>query len=116
MLQPHSLLLYPHHTSYLTVCSVCIKLSSHYTLLSFQSKSKARHAVDLLAEPVYIETSERQQEENMVSVDVSKVHVQLRRLKNESALLKDASVTAIPNHRSKVRLQLCYIAQVKVTV
>lgn len=69
-----------------------------------KSKSKARQAVDLLAEPVYIETSERQQEENMASVKVNRVHVQLRRLKNESALLKDASVTAIPNHRSKVRV------------
>ncbi|XP_050686161.1 transmembrane protein KIAA1109 homolog isoform X6 [Eriocheir sinensis] len=74
----------------------------HDPVMQKKSKSKARHTVDLLAEPVYIETSERQQEENMVSVDVSKVHVQLRRLKNESALLKDASVTAIPNHRSKV--------------
>lgn len=68
----------------------------------FQGKGKARHAVDLLAEPVYIETSERQQEENMMSVDVNKMHVQLRRLKNESVLLKDASITAVPNHRSKV--------------
>ncbi|XP_069959318.1 bridge-like lipid transfer protein family member 1 isoform X14 [Cherax quadricarinatus] len=74
----------------------------HDPVMQKKSKSKARQTVDLLAEPVYIETSERQQEENMVSVDVNKVHVQLRRLKNESALLKDASVTAIPNHRSKV--------------
>ncbi|XP_042203884.1 transmembrane protein KIAA1109 homolog isoform X4 [Homarus americanus] len=74
----------------------------HDPVMQKKSKSKARQAVDLLAEPVYIETSERQQEENMVSVDVNKMHVQLRRLKNESALLKDASVTAIPNHRSKV--------------
>ncbi|XP_069163724.1 bridge-like lipid transfer protein family member 1 isoform X17 [Procambarus clarkii] len=74
----------------------------HDPVMQKKSKTKARQTVDLLAEPVYIETSERQQEENMVSVDVNKVHVQLRRLKNESALLKDASVTAIPNHRSKV--------------
>ncbi|XP_071552185.1 bridge-like lipid transfer protein family member 1 isoform X2 [Panulirus ornatus] len=74
----------------------------HDPVMQKKSKSKTRQTVDLLAEPVYIETSERQQEENMVSVDVNKVHVQLRRLKNESALLKDASVTAIPNHRSKV--------------
>ncbi|KAK7076624.1 hypothetical protein SK128_017338 [Halocaridina rubra] len=66
-----------------------------------QSKSKVRNTVDLLAEPVYVETSERQQEENMASVEVSKMHAQLRRLKNESVLLKDASITAIPNHRSK---------------
>ncbi|CAL4080533.1 unnamed protein product, partial [Meganyctiphanes norvegica] len=67
-----------------------------------QGKSKTRSTVDLLAEPVYIETSEKLQEENMASVNVSRMHVQLRRLKNESALLKDASITAIPNHRSKV--------------
>lgn len=40
----------------------------------------------------------------MMSVDVNKMHVQLRRLKNESVLLKDASITAVPNHRSKVSL------------
>ena len=51
---------------------------------------------------MYIETSEKQQEENMISVSVKKLHVQLRRLKNESSLLKDASITAIPSHRSKV--------------
>ncbi|XP_076066750.1 transmembrane protein KIAA1109 homolog tweek isoform X4 [Oratosquilla oratoria] len=67
-----------------------------------KGKLKVRQNVDLLSEPVYIETSERQQEETMVSVCVSKMHVQLRRLKNESVLLKDASITAIPNHRSKV--------------
>lgn len=78
-----------------------------------KSKSKGRQAVDLLAEPVYIETSERQQEENMASVKVNRVHVQLRRLKNESALLKDASVTAIPNHRSKVRVICMLLFSVK---
>ncbi|XP_042881836.1 transmembrane protein KIAA1109 homolog isoform X7 [Penaeus japonicus] len=74
----------------------------HDPVMQKKGKGKARHAVDLLAEPVYIETSERQQEENMMSVDVNKMHVQLRRLKNESVLLKDASITAVPNHRSKV--------------
>lgn len=95
---------------------MCPLKTSPNQFTSLQGKSKTRQAVDLLAEPVYIETSERQQEENMVSVDVNKVHVQLRRLKNESALLKDASVTAIPNHRSKVRLLLFTIAHLTDTL
>ncbi|XP_033221657.1 transmembrane protein KIAA1109-like [Belonocnema kinseyi] len=53
-------------------------------------------------ETVYIETSEKQQEEIIVTLNVGKVHSQLRRLRNESSILKDAVITAIPAHYSKV--------------
>ncbi|XP_012263790.2 transmembrane protein KIAA1109 homolog isoform X5 [Athalia rosae] len=53
-------------------------------------------------EPVYIETSEKQQEETIVTLNIGKVHTQLRRLRNESSILKDAVITAIPAHYSKV--------------
>ncbi|RXG59111.1 hypothetical protein Avbf_01112 [Armadillidium vulgare] len=75
---------------------------SFITKYMLQTKLKIKQNVDLFSEPVYIETSEKQQEENRISVSVNKLHIQLRRLKNESSLLKDAIITAIPNHRSKV--------------
>ncbi|XP_011301889.1 uncharacterized protein KIAA1109 isoform X7 [Fopius arisanus] len=53
-------------------------------------------------ETVYIETSEKQQEEIIVTLNIGKVHSQLRRLRNESSILKDAVITAIPAHYSKV--------------
>jgi hypothetical protein len=33
---------------------------------------------------------------------LQKMHAQLRRLRNDSSILKDAYITAIPNHKSKV--------------
>ncbi|XP_063974640.1 bridge-like lipid transfer protein family member 1 isoform X5 [Diachasmimorpha longicaudata] len=53
-------------------------------------------------ETVYIETSEKQQEEIIITLNIGKVHSQLRRLRNESSILKDAVITAIPGHYSKV--------------
>ena len=53
-------------------------------------------------ETAYIETSEKQQEEIIVTLNIGKVHSQLRRLKNESSILEDAVITAIPAHYSKV--------------
>ncbi|XP_059485480.1 bridge-like lipid transfer protein family member 1 isoform X2 [Neocloeon triangulifer] len=53
-------------------------------------------------ELVHIETSEKQQEELIVNVSVGKTHTQLRRLKNECSILKDANITAISQHQSKV--------------
>ncbi|XP_035723534.1 transmembrane protein KIAA1109-like isoform X4 [Vespa mandarinia] len=53
-------------------------------------------------ETVYIETSEKQQEEIIITLNVGKVHTQLRRLRNESSILKDAVITAIPAHYSRV--------------
>ena len=34
---------------------------------------------------------------------LQKMHAQLRRLRNDSSILKDAYITAIPNHKSKVK-------------
>lgn len=56
----------------------------------------------ITGEPVFIETSEKQQEETVVSLCVGRVHAQLRRLTNESSCLEDAVITAIPPHSSKV--------------
>ncbi|XP_063234537.1 bridge-like lipid transfer protein family member 1 isoform X2 [Bacillus rossius redtenbacheri] len=53
-------------------------------------------------EPVYIETSEKQQEEILVTLNVGNIHTQLRRLRNESSILKDAVITAIPAQYSRV--------------
>jgi hypothetical protein len=53
-------------------------------------------------ELVHIETSEKQQEELIVSFSIGKTHTQLRRLKNESSILQDANITAISQHQSKV--------------
>lgn len=55
-------------------------------------------------EPILIETSEKQLEELVVTLDVGRAHTQLRRLKTESTIGQECPVmvTAIPEHRSKV--------------
>ncbi|XP_075226335.1 transmembrane protein KIAA1109 homolog tweek [Lycorma delicatula] len=58
-------------------------------------------------EPVYIETSEKQQEESVITLNINKVHGQLRRLRNECSILKDAVITAIPSHCSRVMFTTC---------
>ena len=65
-------------------------------------KSKNRQAVEILSQPVYIERCVKQREENMMSINIGRTHAQLRRLQNESTLLQDADITAIPKYRSKV--------------
>lgn len=54
-------------------------------------------------EPVLIETSEKQLEELVITLDIGKAHAQLRRLKNEGCDVQDSQtiVTAIPSHRSR---------------
>lgn len=54
-------------------------------------------------EPILIETSEKQQEELVITCDISKAHAQLRRLKNEGCVLQEGQtiVTAIPVHKSR---------------
>lgn len=54
-------------------------------------------------EPILIETSEKQQEELVITCDISRAHAQLRRLKNEGLVLQDGQiiVTAIPVHKSR---------------
>lgn len=51
---------------------------------------------------ILIETSEKQQEELVITCDISKAHAQLRRLKNEGVVLQDGQIiiTAIPSHKS----------------
>nr|CAD7425599.1 unnamed protein product [Timema monikensis] len=56
----------------------------------------------LKGEPVFIETSEKQQEEIIITLNIGKIHTQLRRLRNESSILKDAVITAIPSQYSRV--------------
>lgn len=58
-------------------------------------------------EPVLIETSEKQLEELVVTVDIGKAHAQLRRLKNEGCDLQESQtiVTAIPAHRSRAMFE-----------
>lgn len=51
--------------------------------LSSQSRSD-----NIPGEPILIETSEKQQEELVITLDISKSHVQLRRLKNEGCALQ----------------------------
>nr|XP_018906485.1 PREDICTED: uncharacterized protein KIAA1109 isoform X3 [Bemisia tabaci] len=58
-------------------------------------------------EPVYIETSEKQQEETVITLNINQSHAQLRRLRNECSILKDAVITAIPSHCSKVMFTTC---------
>lgn len=53
-------------------------------------------------EPVFIETSQQQCEDTTITLNVGKVHGQLRRIRNESTQLKDATVTGIPCQHSKV--------------
>lgn len=53
-------------------------------------------------EPVYIQRCKRLQRQLVICVNIGKMHSQLRRLRNESSILDDAVITAIPVHKSKV--------------
>jgi len=56
-------------------------------------------------EPILIETSEKQLEELVITLDIGRAHAQLRRLKTEGQSCTQDSpiiVTAIPEHKSKV--------------
>lgn len=54
-----------------------------------------------------IETSEKQQEELVITCDISRTHCQLRRLKNEGCALQEPQtiVTAIPAHKSRAMFE-----------
>jgi hypothetical protein len=68
-------------------------------LLGLQTNTNA----DIIqGEPVFIESCEKQQQQLVVCLNVGKAHAQLRRLRNESSILDDAVITAIPNYKSKV--------------
>ncbi|XP_040563283.1 bridge-like lipid transfer protein family member 1 [Lepeophtheirus salmonis] len=73
------------------------------SLSNKKKKSKYKIKEDFRQnEPFSFESSETQKEELLLKGSLCKMHAQLRRLKNDSSILKDASITAIPNHRSKV--------------
>ena len=68
-----------------------------------KKKSKYKMTPDLRQnEPFTFESSETQREEILMTGSIDKVHAQLRRLRNDSSILQDAAITAIPNHKSKV--------------
>ncbi|CAG4943461.1 unnamed protein product [Colias eurytheme] len=60
-------------------------------------------------EPVFIESSQQQCEDTNVTLTVGKVHGQLRRIRNESSQLKDATITGIPCQHSKVAFKFVRI-------
>ncbi|XP_053959946.1 bridge-like lipid transfer protein family member 1 isoform X4 [Anastrepha ludens] len=63
---------------------------------------------NIQGEPILIETSEKQLEELVITLDVGRAHAQLRRLKTESSCVQESPiiVTAIPEHKSKVLFEL----------
>ncbi|CAH1991192.1 unnamed protein product [Acanthoscelides obtectus] len=68
-------------------------------LLGFQTNTNS----DVIqGEPVFIESCERQHEQLVICLNIGKAHAQLRRLRNESSILDDAVITAIPSYKSKV--------------
>ncbi|CAH2249421.1 jg25008 [Pararge aegeria aegeria] len=69
-------------------------------LISTQSSGRKRGPEK--GEPVYIETSQQQCEDTTLTLNIGKVHGQLRRTRNESSQLKDAAITGIPCQHSKV--------------
>lgn len=60
-------------------------------------------------EPLTIETQELLLEESVGMGSVTKLHVQLNRLKNSSSLLNDALLTIIPKDNSKVDFEIVNI-------
>ncbi|XP_055837347.1 bridge-like lipid transfer protein family member 1 isoform X6 [Episyrphus balteatus] len=58
---------------------------------------------NIQGEPILIETSEKQLEELVITLDIGRAHAKLRRLKTECMLPLESSVivTAIPEHKSK---------------
>uniref|UniRef100_A0AAG5DBD8 Bridge-like lipid transfer protein family member 1 C-terminal domain-containing protein n=1 Tax=Anopheles atroparvus TaxID=41427 RepID=A0AAG5DBD8_ANOAO len=69
-------------------------------------------------EPILLETSEKQLEELIITLDIGKAHAQLRRLKNEAANLPDSQIviTAIPAHRSRAMFDCARIPEEPSTV
>lgn len=58
-------------------------------------------------EPILIETSEKQLEELVITLDIGRAHAQFRRLKTEASNTQDSQliVTAIPEHKSKAMFE-----------
>ncbi|XP_065078677.1 bridge-like lipid transfer protein family member 1 isoform X6 [Ochlerotatus camptorhynchus] len=68
-------------------------------------------------EPVLLETSEKQLEELIITLDVGKAHAQLRRLKNDPVVMQDSQIviTAIPAHRSRAMFDCTKIPEEPAT-
>ncbi|XP_053696625.1 bridge-like lipid transfer protein family member 1 [Sabethes cyaneus] len=68
-------------------------------------------------DPILLETSEKQLEELIVTLDVGKAHAQLRRLKNDSVAVQDSQIviTAIPGHRSRAMFDCTKIPEEPAT-
>uniref|UniRef100_A0A8D8LL87 Uncharacterized protein KIAA1109 n=1 Tax=Cacopsylla melanoneura TaxID=428564 RepID=A0A8D8LL87_9HEMI len=75
--------------------------AAHKAFLLGHSSSNNTGQDNKVGEPVYIETSEKTQEETVITLHVSRLHMQLRRLQNQSSLLQEAVITAIPQHCSR---------------
>ncbi|XP_041971055.1 transmembrane protein KIAA1109 homolog isoform X2 [Aricia agestis] len=78
-------------------------------LISAQSSGSGRKRGPEKGEPVYIETSQQQCEDTTVTLNIGKVHGQLRRIRNESSQLKDATITGIPCQHSKVAFKFAKV-------
>ena len=75
-----------------------------------KSKHKSNSLDRGVHEPLLLETPMRQQEEFLGSIRVASVHSQLRRLTNNSSILNEAVITAIPVSRSEVNFSYEYDA------
>ena len=76
-------------------------------IMSSRGRKKSKYKIAAITdtrqnEPMAFESSETQREEILLTGSLQKMHAQLRRLKNDSSILKDASITAIPHNKSKV--------------
>ena len=76
-------------------------------IMSSKGRKKSKYKVAAITdsrqnEPMAFESSETQREEILLTGSLQKMHAQLRRLKNDSSILKDAFITAIPHNKSKV--------------
>ncbi|KAJ0182155.1 hypothetical protein K1T71_002877 [Dendrolimus kikuchii] len=73
------------------------------------SQSSGRKRGQEKGDPVYIESAQQQCEDTTITLNIGKVHGQLRRIRNESSQLKDATITGIPCHHSKVSFKFIKI-------
>ncbi|KAF0308259.1 uncharacterized protein FJT64_020491 [Amphibalanus amphitrite] len=82
--------------------------SLHVLARNMNTSTKKQHGkkkakdVQVTYEPSLVETVDSDSQETMISVDVGRSHLQMRRLKNDSQLLKDAVITSIPTNKGKV--------------
>lgn len=54
------------------------------------------------SEPSVVETVDADSQETVISLELSRAHAQLRRLRNDSQLLRHAVITSIPPDQSNV--------------